>query len=52
MTADQLADLLYIMDFLKPVLLDSTLPEGSIVDLCAWDEEAGALIVAAVVRLN
>ena len=40
------------MDFLKPVLLDLVLPDGSIVDLYAWEESAGTLIVAAMVRLN
>jgi len=31
---------------------DTALPDGAIADLHAWEEGAGALIVAAMLRLN
>jgi hypothetical protein len=31
---------------------DTALPDGAIVDPYAWEEGAGTLIVAAMVRLN
>jgi hypothetical protein len=40
------------MEGMVPATCDTALPDGAIVDLCAWDEGAGALIVAAIVCLN
>ena len=35
-----------------PATSDRALPDGAIVDFNAWEEGAGALIVAAMVRPN
>ena len=40
------------MEYIVPAASDTALPDGAIVGLYAWDEGAGALIVAAMVRLN
>jgi hypothetical protein len=40
------------MEYMVPATSDTALPDGAIVDLYAWEEGAGALIVAAVVRQN
>lgn len=38
------------MDDLLPATSDTALPDGAILDLWAWDEGLGALIVEAMVR--
>ena len=40
------------MDDMVPATSDAALPDGAIVDLCAWGEGAGDMIVAAMVRCN
>jgi hypothetical protein len=36
----------------RPTTSDTALPDGAIVELYAWDDGAGALIVAAMGRAN
>jgi hypothetical protein len=40
------------MDYMVPATWDTALPDGAIVDLCAWEEGSRRLFVAAMVRLN